>query len=127
MDKLSRWIRPVLFEVEAEYRTELRRRVKDEVAADGNEWSASYVFDEASKALLNQIETIIKLIRSKGVVIFFCSQQPTDIPETVLSQLGLKIQHSLRAFTARDRKTIKTGQPLPCLQADPFPAIGRGI
>src|SRR5688572_10213426 len=69
---------------------------------------AHLVFNEASKALLNQIETIIKLIRSKGVGIFFCSQQPTDIPGEVLSQLGLKIQHSLRAFTARDRKNIKS-------------------
>jgi DNA double-strand break repair helicase HerA and related ATPase len=68
---------------------------------------AHLIFNEASKALLNQIETIIKLIRSKGVGIYFCTQNPTDIPEAVLSQLGLKVQHALRAFTAKDRKMIK--------------------
>ncbi len=68
---------------------------------------AHLIFNEASKALLNQIETIIKLIRSKGVGIYFCTQNPTDVPQSVLSQLGLKIQHALRAFTAQDRKMIK--------------------
>lgn len=68
---------------------------------------AHVLFDEASKALLDQIETIVKLIRSKGVGIFFCTQNPTDIPAPVLSQLGMKIQHALRAFTAKDRKMIK--------------------
>jgi DNA helicase HerA-like ATPase len=68
---------------------------------------AHLIFDEASKALLNQIETIIKLIRSKGVGIYFCTQNPTDIPDAVLSQLGLKVQHALRAFTAKDRRMIK--------------------
>jgi len=68
---------------------------------------AHLVFDEASDALLDQIETVIKLIRSKGVGIFFCTQTPKDIPDPVLSQLGLKIQHALRAFTAKDRKAIK--------------------
>lgn len=68
---------------------------------------AHLVFEEASKALLDQIEAIIKLIRSKGIGIYFVTQNPTDIPDEVLSQLGLKIQHSLRAFTARDRKAIK--------------------
>jgi len=68
---------------------------------------AHLIFNEASKALLDQIETIIKLIRSKGVGIFFCTQNPTDIPPAVLSQLGLKVQHALRAFTAKDRQMIK--------------------
>lgn len=68
---------------------------------------AHLIFKEASKALLEQIETIIKLIRSKGVGIFFCTQNPTDIPSSVLSQLGLKVQHALRAFTAKDRQMIK--------------------
>lgn len=68
---------------------------------------AHLLFQEASKALLSQIESIIKLIRSKGVGIFFCTQNPTDIPDSVLSQLGMKVQHSLRAFTANDRKQIK--------------------
>jgi len=68
---------------------------------------AHLVFEEASSALLNQIETIVKLIRSKGVGVFFITQNPADIPEDVLGQLGLKIQHALRAFTAKDRKAIK--------------------
>jgi hypothetical protein len=68
---------------------------------------AHLIFEEATKALLDQIETIIKLIRSKGVGIFFCTQNPTDIPDAVLSQLGMKVQHALRAFTAKDRKMIK--------------------
>jgi hypothetical protein len=68
---------------------------------------AHLIFEEATKALLDQIETIIKLIRSKGVGIFFCTQNPTDVPDAVLSQLGMKVQHALRAFTAKDRKMIK--------------------
>jgi len=68
---------------------------------------AHLVFDEATSALLDQIETVIKLIRSKGVGIFFCTQNPQDVPAGILSQLGLKVQHALRAFTAADRKTIK--------------------
>ncbi len=68
---------------------------------------AHLIFEEASKALLSQIESIIKLIRSKGVGIFFCTQNPTDVPEDVLAQLGMKVQHALRAFTAKDRKQIK--------------------
>ncbi len=68
---------------------------------------AHLIFNEASEVLLQQIETIVKLIRSKGVGVFFCTQNPTDIPAPVLAQLGLKIQHALRAFTAADRKSIK--------------------
>jgi uncharacterized protein len=68
---------------------------------------AHLIFQEASSALQQQIETIIKLIRSKGIGIFFCTQNPMDVPASVLGQLGLKIQHALRAFTAADRKTIK--------------------
>jgi DNA helicase HerA-like ATPase len=68
---------------------------------------AHLIFNEASKALLDQIETIVKLIRSKGIGIYFITQNPMDIPSGVLAQLGLKIQHALRAFTANDRKSIK--------------------
>jgi DNA helicase HerA-like ATPase len=68
---------------------------------------AHLLFDEASKALLDQIETIIKLIRSKGIGVYFVTQNPMDIPKGVLAQLGLKIQHALRAFTANDRQSIK--------------------
>ena len=68
---------------------------------------AHLIFQEASEALLQQIETIVKLIRSKGIGIFFCTQNPMDVPASVLAQLGLKVQHALRAFTAADRKVIK--------------------
>ena len=68
---------------------------------------AHLIFQEASSALLQQIETIIKLIRSKGIGIFFCTQNPMDVPASILAQLGLKVQHALRAFTAADRKVIK--------------------
>lgn len=67
---------------------------------------AHLLFKEASKALLDQIETMVKLIRSKGVGIYFITQIPGDVPESVLSQLGLKIQHALRGFTAKDKKEI---------------------
>jgi len=68
---------------------------------------AHLVFQEASPALMQQLEAIIKLVRSKGVGIYFITQNPVDIPESILAQLGLKLQHSLRAFTAKDRKAIK--------------------
>lgn len=68
---------------------------------------AHLVFSNASKDLIDKIEAIVKLIRSKGVGVYFCTQTPTDVPEKVLGQLGLKIQHSLRAFTAKDRTAIK--------------------
>lgn len=68
---------------------------------------AHLVFQEASDALLQQIETVIKLIRSKGIGIFFVTQNPMDVPAGVLGQLGMKVQHALRAFTAADRKVIK--------------------
>lgn len=75
---------------------------------------AHLIFQEASQALLQQIETIIKLIRSKGIGIFYCTQNPMDVPAPVLAQLGLKVQHALRAFTAADRKVIKqTAQNYP--------------
>lgn len=68
---------------------------------------AHLIFNEASKALLDQIESVVKLIRSKGIGLYFVTQNPTDVPDDVLAQLGLKVQHALRAFTAKDRKAIK--------------------
>ncbi|BAX82164.1 helicase HerA-like domain-containing protein [Labilibaculum antarcticum] len=68
---------------------------------------AHLLFKNASRELLDQLDTIIKLIRSKGIGLVFITQTPDDIPENILSQLGFKIQHALRAFTARDRKAIK--------------------
>ncbi len=75
---------------------------------------AHLIFDQASDALLDQIENIVKLIRSKGIGLYFVTQNPTDVPDGVLGQLGLKVQHALRAFTAKDRKAIKlTAQNYP--------------
>jgi hypothetical protein len=75
---------------------------------------AHLIFNQASKALLDEIETIVKLIRSKGVGVYFVTQNPMDVPDDILAQLGLKVQHALRAFTAVDRKAIK-------LTAENFP------
>lgn len=73
---------------------------------------AHLLFKDAPKAFLEQIEQVIRLIRSKGIGVFFCTQSPMDIPETVLAQLGNRVQHALRAFTPNDadnlRKTVKT-------------------
>jgi DNA helicase HerA-like ATPase len=68
----------------------------------------AHMFDQAPKPLVEKIEHVVRLIRSKGVGIYFITQSPLDIPEDVLGQLGLKIQHALRAFTPKDRKVIKS-------------------
>ncbi len=69
---------------------------------------AHLLFDDAPKVLVDKIEQVVRLIRSKGVGIYFISQSPLDIPEEILGQLGLKIQHALRAFTPKDQKAVKT-------------------
>ncbi len=69
---------------------------------------AHLLFNDAPKALLEKIQTVVRLIRSKGVGIYFISQSPLDIPDSVLSQLGNRIQHALRAFTPRDQKAVRT-------------------
>ncbi|NML59596.1 DUF853 domain-containing protein [Massilia sp. RP-1-19] len=80
---------------------------------------AHLLFDEAPKALLQKIEQVVRLIRSKGVGVFFVTQNPLDIPETVLGQLGNRVQHALRAYTPRDQKAVKaaaeTFRPNPAL------------
>lgn len=68
---------------------------------------AYLLFRDLPNEILSEFEVIIKLIRSKGVSVIFCTQNPMDIPEIILSQLGLKIQHALRAFTAKDNESIK--------------------
>lgn len=65
------------------------------------------IFKDAPKSLLDKVEQIVRLIRSKGVGIYFVTQQPSDIPDTVLSQLGNKLQHALRAYTPKDQKGLK--------------------
>ena len=75
---------------------------------------AHLLFSDASKAFLDRIEQTVKLIRSKGVGVFFCTQMPTDIPNDVLSQLGARVQHALRAFTPDDQKALtRTARTYP--------------
>ena len=92
---------------------------------------AHLFFKEASQALLQQLDSVVKLIRSKGVGLFFVTQVPDDIPENILSQLGFKLQHALRAFTAKDRKAIRlVAQNYPDTQfydvEDTLTAMGIG-
>src|SRR3954469_20168954 len=83
---------------------------------------AHLLFDEAPKALLEKIEQMVRLIRSKGVGVYFVTQNPLDVPESVLGQLGNRVQHALRAFTPRDQKAVKTAadtlRPNPKLNAE---------
>ncbi len=69
---------------------------------------AHLLFDEAPKILLDRVEQVVRLIRSKGVGVYFVTQNPLDVPETVLSQLGNRVQHALRAYTPREQKAVKT-------------------
>ncbi|MEK6245271.1 MAG: helicase HerA-like domain-containing protein, partial [Pseudomonadota bacterium] len=83
---------------------------------------AHLLFNEAPKALLDKIEQVVRIIRSKGVGIYFVTQNPLDIPQTVLGQLGNRVQHALRAFTPRDQKAVKsaveTMRPNPKLKVE---------
>ena len=83
---------------------------------------AHLLFDEAPKALLDKIEQVVRLIRSKGVGVYFVTQNPLDIPESVLGQLGNRVQHALRAFTPKDQKAVKTAaetlRPNPKLKTE---------
>src|SRR3989440_7399045 len=83
---------------------------------------AHLLFSEAPKALLEKVEQVVRLIRSKGVGVYFVTQNPLDVPESVLGQLGNRVQHALRAFTPRDQKAVKTAaetlRPNPKLQAE---------
>ncbi|MFG1371626.1 helicase HerA-like C-terminal domain-containing protein [Xanthobacter oligotrophicus] len=92
---------------------------------------AHLLFDEAPKALLEKVEQVVRLIRSKGVGVYFVSQNPLDIPESVLAQLGNRVQHALRAFTPRDQKAVKaaaeTFRPNPDLDtAQVIMELGKG-
>src|SRR3954465_10058087 len=83
---------------------------------------AHLLFSEASKALLEKVEQVVRLIRSKGVGVYFVTQNPLDVPESVLGQLGNRVQHALRAFTPKDQKAVKTAadtlRPNPKLDAE---------
>ena len=92
---------------------------------------AHLLFNDAPKALLDKIEQVVRLIRSKGVGIYFVTQNPLDVPDTVLSQLGNRVQHALRAFTPRDQKAVKTAadtfRPNPALDtARVIMELGKG-
>ena len=67
---------------------------------------AHLLFDDAPRALVERVETVARLIRSKGVGVYFCTQSPTDVPEDILGQLGNRVQHALRAYTAKDRRAL---------------------
>ncbi len=69
---------------------------------------AHLLFDDAPPALRQRIEQVVRLIRSKGVGVYFCSQFPDDVPDEILGQLGNRIQHALRAYTPRDQKAVRT-------------------
>ncbi|MBR1785229.1 MAG: DUF853 family protein [Bacteroidales bacterium] len=69
---------------------------------------AHMLFDDTSKALVDKIEQVVRLIRSKGVGVYFVTQSPTDIPESILGQLGNRVQHALRAYTPKDQKAVRT-------------------
>jgi len=86
---------------------------------------AHLLFSEASPALLERIEQVIRLIRSKGVGVFFVTQNPLDVPEKVLGQLGNRIQHALRAFTPRDQKAVKS--VADTMRPNPKLDIGKAI
>ena len=80
------------------------------------------LFEDTSKALTDKIEQVIRLIRSKGVGIYFVTQSPTDIPENILGQLGNRVQHALRAYTPKDQRAVKTAadtfRPNPAFKTD---------
>jgi hypothetical protein len=86
---------------------------------------AHLLFSDAPRALLEKVEQVVRLIRSKGVGIYFCSQNPLDVPETVLGQLGNRVQHALRAFTPRDQKAVKAAAQT--LRANPALDTQRAI
>lgn len=92
---------------------------------------AHLLFDEAPKALLDKIEQVVRLIRSKGVGVYFVTQNPADVPETVLAQLGNRVQHALRAYTPKEQKAVKVAaqsfRPNPKLKTEQvITELGKG-
>ncbi|MBP6562861.1 MAG: DUF853 family protein [Neisseriaceae bacterium] len=92
---------------------------------------AHLLFDNASSALVGKVEQVVRLIRSKGVGVYFCTQNPLDLPDSILGQLGNRVQHALRAFTPRDQKAVKaaadTFRPNPKFKvADTISELGVG-
>src|SRR5262245_46973895 len=92
---------------------------------------AHLLFNDAPKALMDKIEQVVRLIRSKGVGVYFVTQNPLDVPDKVLAQLGNRVQHALRAFTPRDQKAVRsaaeTFRPNPNLNtAQVIMELGKG-
>ena len=95
---------------------------------------AHLLFDEAPKVLVDRVEQVVRLIRSKGVGVYFVTQNPLDVPDTVLAQLGNRVQHALRAYTPREQKAVRTAadtfRPNPdfdCMQAITQLAVGEAL
>src|SRR5947209_11262458 len=86
---------------------------------------AHLLFNDAPKALLDKIEQVVRLIRSKGVGVYFVTQNPLDVPDKVLAQLGNRVQHALRAFTARDQKAVRAAAET--FRANPNIDTGKAI
>jgi DNA helicase HerA-like ATPase len=86
---------------------------------------AHLLFEDAPKALVDKVEQVVRLIRSKGVGVYFCSQNPLDIPDDVLGQLGNRIQHALRAFTPRDQRAVRAAAET--FRANPELDVGEAI
>ena len=86
---------------------------------------AHLLFDDAPPALLQRVEQVVRLIRSKGVGVYFCSQNPDDVPGNILGQLGNRVQHALRAFTPRDQKAVKAAAET--FVANPKIDVGKAI
>src|SRR5206468_9855702 len=86
---------------------------------------AHLLFTDAPAPLLEKVEQVVRLIRSKGVGVYFVTQNPSDVPETVLGQLGNRVQHALRAFTPKDQKAVRTAADT--LRPNPALDTGRAI
>ena len=90
---------------------------------------AHLLFNEAPKPLLDAVEQVVRLIRSKGVGVYFITQNPLDVPQSILAQLGNRVQHALRAFTPRDQKAVKaaaeTFRQNPSLDTVRRTSVGR--
>jgi hypothetical protein len=105
--------------------------VADKLMQSPRLYATFLLFNDAPKALMDKIEQVVRLIRSKGVGVYFVTQNPVDVPDTVLGQLGNRVQHALRAFTPRDQKAVaaaaQTFRPNPKLNtADVITQLGKG-
>ena len=84
---------------------------------------AHLLFDDAPKSLVDKVEQVARLIRSKGVGVYFVTQNPTDVPEDMLGQLGNRVQHALRAYTAKDQRALRRQRPIAIMRFNSQDAI----